>query len=642
MAEGGLHNAKRSGLSSGEEETEPNTLLQKLKSSISKNIQTKVDSILQEVQRFSDNDKLYLYLQLPAGPCAGEKSNDLSSFSTADQLHACNWIRSHLEEHTDTCLPKQHVYDAYKRYCDDLQYRAMSAANFGKIIRDVFPNIKARRLGGRGQSKYCYSGIRRKTVLNMPLLPSLDLRNDPSELTELVQTYNNEVTDAACTLICDWAEKILKRSFDSVVEIARFLVQEHIVNPRSSSAHIIMSATLAAGPAKSHRVIKKTPPYQRNSTKDEEECTPVTQTEKERMITGKQTFPDKSQKSMDNAEEKVEAVLKRYPPLMPRVDPHGSLCSSPPVLAPKDASVKITLPIPVTTAPLTISPGVGTQQQGQFSVIKVIMPTGNVSVPFPENSVSAASNEKNTNPSASSVAFPRNNNNSKRHAEPTSETTTTKRKRGRPRKSRPKDAEQEKQTVESTQSVIQRALSVSGVGPQELEPKHQQVTNFIEIMISEDTVMSVMPNTNCHSQGEEPQQMAQGVHGIEDLQETVDLTIPNKDYSNPGNDILAPEDVSVAEGLEARTWETSRANVEVIKRGPGISFKLTNPQSHIQDTEGAENLENTGGEIILTSISTEDSRRTCGSQSAEQLSSRPLHAIPGLPAIVEDCQTCKH
>lgn len=26
---------------------------------------------------------------------------------------------------------------------------------------------------------YCYSGIRRKTVLNMPLLPNLDLKNDP-------------------------------------------------------------------------------------------------------------------------------------------------------------------------------------------------------------------------------------------------------------------------------------------------------------------------------------------------------------------------------------------------------------------------------------------------------------------------------
>lgn len=41
-------------------------------------------------------------------------SLDLSSLSTAEYMHACNWIRNHLEEHTDTCLPKQDVYDAYR------------------------------------------------------------------------------------------------------------------------------------------------------------------------------------------------------------------------------------------------------------------------------------------------------------------------------------------------------------------------------------------------------------------------------------------------------------------------------------------------------------------------------------------------
>lgn len=35
---------------------------------------------------------------------------------------------------------------------------------------------------------YCYSGIRRKTVLNMPLLPNLDLKNDPV-LTHTLQNY---------------------------------------------------------------------------------------------------------------------------------------------------------------------------------------------------------------------------------------------------------------------------------------------------------------------------------------------------------------------------------------------------------------------------------------------------------------------
>ncbi|KAJ8000181.1 hypothetical protein DPEC_G00202180 [Dallia pectoralis] len=174
--------SKRDGLDSGEGDTEPSLLLLKLKSNIATTTQGKVDVILQDVQRFSDNDKLYLYLQLPSGPSSSEKSlamaplvqlrrwcisasmsaledrdlpsSDPASFNTADQLHTCNWIRSHLEEHADTCLPKQDVYETYRRYCDNLQQRPLSAANFGKIIRDIFPNIKARRLGGRGQSKY--------------------------------------------------------------------------------------------------------------------------------------------------------------------------------------------------------------------------------------------------------------------------------------------------------------------------------------------------------------------------------------------------------------------------------------------------------------------------------------------------------
>ncbi|NXH15085.1 RFX5 protein, partial [Bucco capensis] len=230
-------------------EAESSTLLQKLRSTICKSVQSKVDSILQDVQKFSDNDKLYLYLQLPSGPSVGEKSSlELSSLSTAEYMHACNWIRKHLEEHMDTCLPKQDVYDAYKRYCDNLCCHPLSAANFGKIIREIFPNIKARRLGGRGQSKYpSRCGIRRKTVVSLPPLPSLDLKvtETQSELAELVQSYSSEVMEAACALTCDWAQKILKRSFNNIVEVAQFLIQQHIISSRSAHADLVMAMVVS-------------------------------------------------------------------------------------------------------------------------------------------------------------------------------------------------------------------------------------------------------------------------------------------------------------------------------------------------------------------------------------------------------------
>ncbi|NXA57491.1 RFX5 protein, partial [Nothocercus julius] len=232
--------------------SESSMLLQKLRSTISKSVQNKVASILQDVQKFSDNDKLYLYLQLPSGPSLGEKSGnlDLSSLSTAEYMHACNWIRNHLEEHTDICLPKQDVYDAYKRYCDNLCCRPLNTANFGKIIREIFPNIKARRLGGRGQSKYpstCTAGLGSAGSCS-PWQPDGQARSawsKPSELTDLVQSCNSEVMEAACALTCNWAEKILKRSFNNIVEVAQFLIQQHIISSRSAGADLVMAMVVS-------------------------------------------------------------------------------------------------------------------------------------------------------------------------------------------------------------------------------------------------------------------------------------------------------------------------------------------------------------------------------------------------------------
>ncbi|XP_019328115.1 PREDICTED: DNA-binding protein RFX5 [Aptenodytes forsteri] len=306
--------------------TESSTLLQELKSTISKSVQSKVDSILQDVQKFSDNDKLYLYLQLPSGPSLGEKSGslDLSSLSTAEYMHACNWIRNHLEEHTDTCLPKQDVYDAYKRYCDNLCYRPLSTANFGKIIREIFPNIKARRLGGRGQSKYCYSGIRRKTVVSLPPLPSLDLKvmeTQQSELTDLVQSYNSEVMEAACALTCDWAEKILKRSFNNIVEVAQFLIQQHIISSRSARADLVMAMVVSESTEKIHRE-SRTPSMAKKNGLDTSESSDGSQGQIKKESSPKPPVPTRPEKKKPPEPPKaasspqVNALAARLPLLL--------------------------------------------------------------------------------------------------------------------------------------------------------------------------------------------------------------------------------------------------------------------------------------------------------------------------------------
>ncbi|KAG7500322.1 DNA-binding protein RFX5 [Solea senegalensis] len=467
------------GLEAGEGDSEPSMLLQKLKNDISKSVQTKVDQILQDVQRFSDNDKLYLYLQLPSGPSCGDKSvGDSGSFNTTDQLHTCTWIRSHLEEHSDTCLPKQDVYETYKRYCENLQHRPLSAANFGKIIRDIFPNIKARRLSST--HTYCYSGIRRKTVLNMPLLPNLDLKNDPAELTELVQTYKQEVTEAACELICDWAQKILKRSFDTVVEIARYLIQEHIVNPRCSQAELVTSATLAGGPAKPHRVIKKTPVASKESDtaldhkKDIRDALSSSSSLKTLLPGDKSGLatstkpssleapPPPSSSSSSSLRPAVEAFIKQLPRILPRSSipdkTQLSVRSSPPSLAPKDASGVGGASGPGGPAPAAAASGGGVkviamatlpQQQGGPMPL-MILPQSCLS--YDREKVAPPPQQQHASVAPTSVVQRARGNISKRPLEAVASGSSAgvssvsaanappiKRKRGRPRKPRPED-----------------------------------------------------------------------------------------------------------------------------------------------------------------------------------------------------------
>nr|XP_006113999.1 DNA-binding protein RFX5 [Pelodiscus sinensis]XP_006114000.1 DNA-binding protein RFX5 [Pelodiscus sinensis]XP_006114001.1 DNA-binding protein RFX5 [Pelodiscus sinensis]XP_006114002.1 DNA-binding protein RFX5 [Pelodiscus sinensis]XP_006114003.1 DNA-binding protein RFX5 [Pelodiscus sinensis] len=458
--------SSQSGNSRGDA-SEPSTLLQKLKSTISKSVQNKVDSILQDVQKFSDNDKLYLYLQLPSGPSSGEKSSlDLSSLSSAEHMHACTWIRDHLEEHTDTCLPKQDVYDTYKRYCENLCCRPLSAANFGKIIREIFPNIKARRLGGRGQSKYCYSGIRRKTVVSMPPLPTLDLKvTETSELTDLVQSYHEELVDAACALTCHWAEKILKRSFNNIVEVAQFLIQQHIISSRSARADLVMAMVVSESSENIQRDSRTPQTAKKNGTETTDGIV-KTQPQNKKENNLKQSLPTRAERKKTPETPKpvsspeVNALVARLPFLLPRLQASMSpsiqaVHSSPPILGPKITATPIggavkmaALPLPMgatSSLPINLAPGRPAglvSQQAAVPVINMILPNmpAGLGIPVANPKSAAGGSSKGHSPAKSSEGpadgpqEAQRAKGAKRPLESPCEAATIKRKRGRPRK----------------------------------------------------------------------------------------------------------------------------------------------------------------------------------------------------------------
>ncbi|XP_067900272.1 DNA-binding protein RFX6-like isoform X2 [Heterodontus francisci] len=52
------------------------------------------------------------------------------------------------------CLPRCMLYTHYQDFCKKREFKSISAASFGKLIRQQFPKLKTRRLGTRGQSKF--------------------------------------------------------------------------------------------------------------------------------------------------------------------------------------------------------------------------------------------------------------------------------------------------------------------------------------------------------------------------------------------------------------------------------------------------------------------------------------------------------
>eukprot|EP01087_Luapelamoeba_hula_P012895 TRINITY_DN3649_c0_g1_i1.p1 TRINITY_DN3649_c0_g1~~TRINITY_DN3649_c0_g1_i1.p1 ORF type:complete len:1214 (-),score=244.75 TRINITY_DN3649_c0_g1_i1:69-3710(-) len=71
-----------------------------------------------------------------------------------------NWLLENYEAEEGSSLPRSTLYTHYLQFCQQTSLESVNAASFGKLIRSVFPNLKTRRLGTRGHSKYHYYGIR--------------------------------------------------------------------------------------------------------------------------------------------------------------------------------------------------------------------------------------------------------------------------------------------------------------------------------------------------------------------------------------------------------------------------------------------------------------------------------------------------
>ncbi|XP_074599241.1 uncharacterized protein LOC141853705 isoform X2 [Brevipalpus obovatus] len=169
-------------------------------------------------------------------------------------------------------------------------------------MKHIFPKVKPRRLGQRGNSRYCYSGLRKKVSLTAPSLPDLSNLSDffpngnndsftkPSDTSATITTAatlnggtsgddddkdvltssmslttfpnnNNSVIDdgtschtggvpsrelvqsAAQHLIIEWAEKQLEKKFSTIKDLSRYLIECGLVDKSSFAAIALISSS---------------------------------------------------------------------------------------------------------------------------------------------------------------------------------------------------------------------------------------------------------------------------------------------------------------------------------------------------------------------------------------------------------------
>lgn len=76
------------------------------------------------------------------------------------QVFGMVWIKTVCEASPTAVVPRNRVYARYVQLCANNNLSPLTPAAFGKLIRILHPNLKTRRLGMRGKSKYHYCGIK--------------------------------------------------------------------------------------------------------------------------------------------------------------------------------------------------------------------------------------------------------------------------------------------------------------------------------------------------------------------------------------------------------------------------------------------------------------------------------------------------
>lgn len=114
-------------------------------------------------------------------------------------------------------------------HCTRIAIKPLSTADFGKVMKQVFPDIRPRRLGTRGHSRYCYAAMRKATRLDPPKMPDISNKRDP-----VVNEIEKE--EKAWKTVKSWSESLLSTPFTTIAELAEHITKHNLNSPVSASS----------------------------------------------------------------------------------------------------------------------------------------------------------------------------------------------------------------------------------------------------------------------------------------------------------------------------------------------------------------------------------------------------------------------
>jgi len=139
--------------------------------------QLRINNLLYQIEEISDQERLYLYLNLPTQTAQqiekireGQRLNIpghkqdavLPFYKQTLEIQARRWVLDNLEVCKDTSLARVDIYSEYQICAKAVSVEMLSHAEFGKIVRACFPNIRLEKMGKSESAKYCYAGLRRQ------------------------------------------------------------------------------------------------------------------------------------------------------------------------------------------------------------------------------------------------------------------------------------------------------------------------------------------------------------------------------------------------------------------------------------------------------------------------------------------------